>query len=177
MQLFPPRLWPKIDEIARLRVENKLIHSIKEGRYDADFNQTTSALGTWARDYAKYFTLKVELAESLAEKLGSQDIEAQNYVAKYFFSVLPVLFPSAVASAGGNEKYKNFKKIMYIDSITNPILVSDGSRILREQLLVYLSDFPEDWIESIIEKVKSLENTDNTYYERLIEAKSDNFPF
>src|SRR5258706_6845872 len=61
LQLFPPRLWSQIDELARLRIENKLIRSITDGAYDTGVELIDGSLGTWARDFAKYFTLVVEL--------------------------------------------------------------------------------------------------------------------
>ena len=40
LQIFPNRLWPQINEIARLRIENKLIQSIKDSWYSVDSEQT-----------------------------------------------------------------------------------------------------------------------------------------
>jgi hypothetical protein len=33
-QIMPPEYWPKLSEIARIRIEGKFIESIKEGRYN-----------------------------------------------------------------------------------------------------------------------------------------------
>lgn len=89
LQLLPARLWPRISEVARLRIENKLIQSIKSGEYDESSDSCMSgALGTWSRDYIKYFSLKSELFGMLVAKLEG-DFEEQDYVAKYLFWALP----------------------------------------------------------------------------------------
>ncbi len=122
LQLFPPKLWPQIDELARLRIENKLILSITDGAYDTGVGLIDGSLGTWASDFAKYFILVSELADVLTDKLRSDDIVSQNYVAKYYFGDLPILLPLAIEHLPGNERYKKFKKEIYIEAIIKPIL-------------------------------------------------------
>lgn len=85
LQILPKRLWLRISEVARLRIENKLIQSIKSGQYDVDMDTCESgALGTWGRDIIKYFSLKAELYNTLVAKLAGNHKD-QNYVAKFFF--------------------------------------------------------------------------------------------
>jgi len=81
--------WTLINEAARLRIENRLIRSIKDGRYISTEKKCRGgALGTWSTSIFPVFSLKDEVISALAEKLGSSDVHSQNYVFQYFFSSL-----------------------------------------------------------------------------------------
>jgi len=81
--------WTLINEAARLRIENRLIRSIKEGRYITSEKRCRGgSLGTWSTSIFPVFSLKDEAINELAEKPGSGDIHSQNYVFQYFFSSL-----------------------------------------------------------------------------------------
>jgi uncharacterized protein (TIGR02391 family) len=86
------QVWGRLEEAARLRIENKLIRAAKEGRYDRVRNMCRAGgLGTWATTLFLHFTLRDEFLRMVAEKLrnGSRDEEA--YVIKYLFSSLGAL--------------------------------------------------------------------------------------
>ncbi|MEK7405224.1 MAG: TIGR02391 family protein [Acidobacteriota bacterium] len=90
---FPPDLWPRLDEIARLRIENKLICSVRDGRWVERQNRCTGgALGTWATSIIHQFTLKDELWHTLVNKLGSPNTEEQHYVFNYFLRYADACF-------------------------------------------------------------------------------------
>lgn len=94
-------IWPHLSETARLRIEHKLIKSIKEGFYDSKKGQCLDgALGTWSRNIAEHFLLKDELLYSLTAKLDSPKPGEQNYVFQYFpwtfFRLAPKLTSSQI---------------------------------------------------------------------------------
>ncbi len=96
---FPEETWERIDEVARLRIENKLLRSINQGAYAvAQDRCRTGALGTWTSDVVKGFSMKKELATTVLRKLESKDFEEQEYAFRFFFprmySVLPWHQPS-----------------------------------------------------------------------------------
>jgi uncharacterized protein (TIGR02391 family) len=85
LRAFPEDLWPRFNEIARLRVVNKLIRSVVDGKWVAKQNRCSGgALGTWATDIICQFTLKDDLWRALTDKLRSSDSEQQDYVFQYF---------------------------------------------------------------------------------------------
>ncbi|MFH1487096.1 MAG: TIGR02391 family protein, partial [Chloroflexota bacterium] len=86
--VLPPHLWPQVSEVARLRIENKLIQSIREGKAYPSNKQVKGTLGTWARDFLQHFTYRQEAGRVLLEKLESADWDDHRYVATYFMSVL-----------------------------------------------------------------------------------------
>lgn len=100
---FPSTLWPRIGEVARLRVENKLIRSVRDGRYESGTGRCRSgALGTWSTSIFAAMTLKNEMIEAIAEKLWSTSSEERGYVFRYIFSSMRRLsdtMPQRVASA------------------------------------------------------------------------------
>jgi uncharacterized protein (TIGR02391 family) len=84
-----PEYWPRLDEIARLRIENLLICSMKDGRYSVERKRCTGgALATWGTAFFSKFTLKDEAYYALIGKLDSSSREAQDYVFQFFFNYL-----------------------------------------------------------------------------------------
>jgi uncharacterized protein (TIGR02391 family) len=86
--------WTNISEFARIRVESRLIESIKEGEYDSSRKVCTKgALGTWSRDLASSFILKSELAAAIEGRLLSDNPDARAYVFQHLFYQLRQLRP------------------------------------------------------------------------------------
>ena len=86
---FDGDIWPHLNETARLRIENRLIRSIRDGRYrQRDDRCIGGAFGTWGQRYLQYFILKEEVLNTLCSKLRSSNVEEEKYVLKYFFSSL-----------------------------------------------------------------------------------------
>lgn len=94
IQLIPRELWPSYSEIARIRIEEKLISSINTGRYHtANGKLISGAFGTWAMGLGRFFTLKSKLAFAVAAKLASTNSLEQGYAIQYFGNSLPDLEP------------------------------------------------------------------------------------
>ena len=96
-QCFPSNLWPLIAEDARLRIENKLLLSVKNGSVKPEFDEngdktynTREALGTWATKIINYMTAehKAQFYEILYNKCGPEEGECE-YVIKFFLEQLP----------------------------------------------------------------------------------------
>lgn len=86
LTIFPSSCWKHYEEIGRLRIENKLIESIRSGRYQEEPKKFLSgALGTWATDIFEHFLLKEELMNALYHKLGWGERLEKDYVFNYFF--------------------------------------------------------------------------------------------
>lgn len=84
--------WEGVDEIARVRVENKLEESVKEGRYDPDLGRCRAgAFGTWASNIIDTLENPERMRRIVVRKLGSSDRHEQEYVLKFFRSALPQL--------------------------------------------------------------------------------------
>lgn len=100
---FPPDLWAKIGEAARLRVEHKIIRSVRDGRYEQSARRCHSgALGTWSTTIFGVMTLKDEMIAAIASKLWSSASEERAYVFQYLFDSLEALsktVPPRIASA------------------------------------------------------------------------------
>lgn len=100
---FPPDLWPRIGEAARLRVENKLIRSVRDGRYEPRTGFCISGgLGTWSIHIFAVMTLKEDMIEAIASKLWSSISEEHEYVFQYLFlsmKGLSEMVPSRIARA------------------------------------------------------------------------------
>ncbi len=92
LQIFPSESFTKYDETARLRIENKLIQSITEGKYiQQEEKCVAGVLGTWAMHIGKYFLLKDDLINTLVKKLRSRNVQEQDYVFQFFWEDLKEL--------------------------------------------------------------------------------------
>jgi uncharacterized protein (TIGR02391 family) len=77
---MPNDAWPHFSELARTRIENKLIESVRIGSYDRGNRKCLSGpLGTWVTGIHQHFTLKTELPAALLGKLRSEDEGEQDY--------------------------------------------------------------------------------------------------
>jgi uncharacterized protein (TIGR02391 family) len=88
IQLLNPEDWLRIDEVARLRTENRIMLNMQEGRYQRNTGKCVAGgLATWSRDFCWYFSLKREMLDILIQKLRSDSVENQDYVLRFFFRV------------------------------------------------------------------------------------------
>lgn len=84
--------WENIHEAARLRIENRLIKSIKEGRYNLKQERILEgSLGTWVTCIFSKMILKQETIRVIYSNLSSKNTERENYVFKYLLTKLTTL--------------------------------------------------------------------------------------
>ena len=99
---FDGSVWPNIDEAARLRIENRLIRAVREGRFNRKQNRFRGgALGTWSARLLPYFSLKQEFLLAIFDKLRSNSPEEEDYILHYLFRSLKPLasqMPSHIES-------------------------------------------------------------------------------
>ncbi|NMC13415.1 MAG: TIGR02391 family protein [Chloroflexi bacterium] len=103
--LFTQENWQKINLIPRMRIENKILNSLKQGEVDPfnwDSINKEGALATWANQILMSFEKKSDLFWIFMEKLD--DITEATYLLEYFGNIIPELF---------SDEY-NIKKIVSI---------------------------------------------------------------
>src|ERR1017187_9439655 len=85
IQLLKLEDWPRIDEMARLRIENRLIESIRVGRYNISTNKCMDGvIGTWASSLFEHMSLRSEALRAIINRMMSEDTMAEDYAIKYF---------------------------------------------------------------------------------------------
>jgi uncharacterized protein (TIGR02391 family) len=106
IRVFSGDIWPGIAEDARLRIENRLVRSIQEGRYESGRDRCRSgALGTWAVRLFPHFSLKEEALDAIEMKLWADAREEVDYVLTYLFSHLGSLSATMPSSLDEICKY------------------------------------------------------------------------
>lgn len=86
------KCWKHLHETARLRIENRLIKSIKEGKYDINLKRTRGgALGTWITTILPYLSLKMEALRTISDSLSSENTEREDYIIKYILPSMTCL--------------------------------------------------------------------------------------
>jgi uncharacterized protein (TIGR02391 family) len=117
LKCISPEHWLSIDEIARMRVEHRVIQSIQEGRHDAKRKSLAAGwLATWAPPFFRHFTLRNEVLAAIVAKLRSSSRTEQDYVFEYLFAELdaltskptpPLEMTVAAALEGGDGRFYN----------------------------------------------------------------------
>ncbi len=70
IQMIPEEYWRSFDEVARLRIESKLIKSVRSGKYNSTSKKFLSgSLGTWIGRLIPYLELSGQLGWVLTAKL------------------------------------------------------------------------------------------------------------
>jgi uncharacterized protein (TIGR02391 family) len=93
LQSLPSSLWTQLDEVARLRIENMLIDSVRCGRWMKESSQCIGGgLGTWITNIHKEVGLKDDLWRAVCGKLNSTDEMSKAYIFKFFIQAAPDIF-------------------------------------------------------------------------------------
>jgi len=146
LQMLTPDIWPSLDELPRLRIENKLIVGIRTGEVLHN-GKTTQPLATWSNDFLRAFTLKTEAANALIERLEDQDPDARHYAAKFFMRQLP-----DIASTPGSAS-------RCIRAIVSAVKSDDGN--VRHALINWIRYYPAEWQSALAEALKEQTDEDN----------------
>jgi uncharacterized protein (TIGR02391 family) len=142
LQILPANLWPRIDETARLRIENKLIRYIESGEAYSDSERVKGALGTWARAFLRYFTLREEICMTLLEKLRNDDLDHGRYVSKFFMGELLFVIT------------EQWQITLSVSAISN--IIRNGDLVVRKALINWVRSYPEEWQKKFAEQLKDL---------------------
>jgi hypothetical protein len=168
LEILPARLWPRIHEVARLRIENKLMNSIAEGLLDPYTGKTVrgkGALGTWAKDFLQYFIAKGKVGAILRKKLRSQDSSEGAYVLTFFTSVLPHVFDTT------------YGRDSCVEAISDAM--RSGDTLLKETFTAHFWQLPDDWSDAFRESLKDLKESDPDFYKTIDPPtmEADDIPF
>jgi uncharacterized protein (TIGR02391 family) len=148
IQILRPSMWPSLTEVARIRIENKLIRSVKEGSMDANLHRTEKgALGTWARDISPEFQLRDDFAKVLVSKLEDGGWSERAYVARYFFRVLPQVATTP------------YLKKRCIKAISDAIRAEDEP--VTDAFVSRFPGLPDDWQQEFASLLADLTDPEN----------------
>lgn len=150
LQMLPADTLEQISEVARMRVENKLIASIAKGQADPLGGECyDGALGTWTGQWFAHFGAKKELAYALYRKIGSENPAQHAYVCKYCWDLLTKLEekPSSTLVRLLNER------------------LADGSRVFYDRVKGEMTDFfdePTEWVEPFKKAIEGFKEADSS---------------
>jgi uncharacterized protein (TIGR02391 family) len=144
MEIIPEQQWIKVSEVARLKVENKLLISMTEGEYDfAKRKLLKGGLGTFASGILEYYTNKEKVTAVILTKLAGS-MSHRDYILNWFFGDLPKLFIS--------ERQKS-QCIYWISKA-----IRNGENFARNKLVSVIRSFPIEWQRSFADELKDLTN-------------------
>lgn len=146
LQLLKPELWQNLQELPRLRIENKLIAGIKAGEVMRS-GKTTSPLATWSNNYIPQFTLRVEAARAILNRLESSQASARLFAVKFFFSRLDDIMLDAPHITRA------------VRAIANA--VKNDEEQIRSHVISYVTNLNSDWQTRLAEALSSETDLDN----------------
>ncbi|PKP58535.1 TIGR02391 family protein [Candidatus Atribacteria bacterium HGW-Atribacteria-1] len=164
VRLIEPKFWPILDDDVKIRIENVIIESVREGYYDMYEGIKKGHLGTWAGDIGGYFKLRRELGEAIIEQLNN-NWYAQNYIAEYFIYYLSsiIIDNDLIRRCCNNISYAT---------------LSNNAKHLKKLLKDNFSFFPTQWQELILKYGLKYKEYDIEYFESLRKLNAeDNLPF
>ena len=91
LAILPYTFWGKIDDIAKIRIENKMINSVKKGKYWKMTDKTIESLGTWTDRIALLMRLKKEYFSTVLNKLEKNSKLEQDYVFHYLIGSIKII--------------------------------------------------------------------------------------
>ncbi|CAB3788351.1 hypothetical protein LMG28688_02671 [Paraburkholderia caffeinitolerans] len=146
LRLLKPEFWQNLQELPRLRIENKLIAGIKSGVVEPS-GKTSSPLATWSNNFLCHFSLRKEAARVLVSRLEDSDPNARLYVVRYFFSWLDevLLEPNHISRA--------------VRAIANA--VKNGEEQIRGKLINSVTVLNTDWQKRFADALESETDPDN----------------
>lgn len=144
--MLTPAVWPHLDELARLRIENKLISGIRIGEV-LQSGKTTQALATWSNDFLKSFTQRTEAASALLGRLESPDPDARHYAAKFFMRHLHEVMATP------------YQVKRCLTAIVAAVKQDDAH--VSQALCNAVHFYPEDWQKRLGEELKDKTNEEN----------------
>jgi len=150
IKILPEDIWPRIDRMPRLRIENMLLEELNPAQYIPETDSTENAAATWINRIAKYYLRKDQLRSTIIKKLKAVDFDHQNFIAKYFirFNVLPDIFENDAQIKG------------CIGSIAAS--VKAGNAYMKNSLLSWMSrSSPGNWDDGFVKSLESLTDQDN----------------
>lgn len=146
LQMLTPDLWPRIAESARLRIENKLIRSMREGEVLLD-GRVLGSLGAWSNAFIKTFTLRDDAAGVVLAKLGDSDPDDRRYITKYFFAHLPDIL-------GKEHELRRAVGLM-------AKAIREGDNSVHEAVIAYAAHFPAEWQSRLAEALTDFTDAEN----------------
>lgn len=164
LHIIPIEDWNKIREVARIRIENILMKSIREGRFIKENNKTNGgALGTWVGwNKLRHMTFVKDFQKILVKKLNSEDDREIDYVFKYFWDELTVILGDKIEAyfeTVVKKKLKSGDKRFY-DNVSNEMV---------------FGEFNEVWNEVFTSEIDGFEEKQTT--SDLIDISDDDLPF
>lgn len=146
LQMLTPESWPKLLELPRLRIENKLVSGIRVGEV-LPSGKTTQALATWSNNFLKSFTTKAEAANALMSRLEDADADARHYAAKFFMRYLPEIV------SGPRQTSRCIRAIV-------AALNMDDENV-RKSLISHVISFPAEWQTELANQLKDKTDEEN----------------
>lgn len=157
-KLLKPSAWQLLQDDVKMRIENIIIVSCNEGRFDNYSGIEKGSIGTWGNTFGRYFSRKDDLGVAILSRLVN-DWYTQNYIGKYYMYSLPSIITD-------EETFESLS-----NNLTYAVL-DNQAKVVRTKLLEVCGNYPEKLKESLKVHAQERKHNDPEYAEQLLEALS-----
>lgn len=185
--LFPNDLWPEIEEVARIRVENKILKSIREGQSESVRGTSSKGgLGLAAIRLFDQLSNKEQCYQAIRVKMNNENILERYYAYK-------IINPEVIDKMLEGDKVSEERAISFLDKL--PLMMKDlknthmqsviiksiavaiqfNSTTIKEALVGKISSIPSSFRGILMENIKIIDIEYHSILEEAIE--NDDIPF
>ncbi len=181
LRCFPKERWNEVDEISRLRTENRIIKSIEDG-IAYEYKKTTDGwLATWCTHLFSEFTLTGKLISTIGGKISSSDIPQIKYCMKFmletFWKILDVNQLNRIEEADKDPFEAKFD-YWFISSVKREI--ENGNKLFYSYCKEKSFQIPEQirkYLESAIDEFHENEDIKTIVDDDQPDDFEDDIPF
>ena len=148
LQIIEPSMWMRLEESSRIRIENMIIKSIRDGEMQSTSKTqvVTGALGTWSKEFFPFFTLRKELKDEFINKLGCANQHERRYISNFYLDAFPKIFIS------DDERKRCTREISWS--------IKKGGRNFIEDCFSHFGHYPSNWQNEILVSLQGEPDSD-----------------
>jgi len=94
LTLMTPQMWSRLDRVALIRTENRVLASLAEGTEPEEGKARAGWLATWGAHLLPFFSDAVQVLKTVGKKVLSDDKSQLRYVQRFIISNIWALFSS-----------------------------------------------------------------------------------
>lgn len=138
---LPPELWQQLPEIPRMRIENIVLNSLRQGQMVDDAN-ATGTLAISAKGHFPYFSAPEGIRREFVRKLSGNSESEMRYVVCNFFLTIPKFVASGSEDSCNSRSMEGF--VVAIE-----FFVREGDQRVYAELIQNFDALPPAWQDAL----------------------------
>jgi uncharacterized protein (TIGR02391 family) len=169
LNCISPDDWFRINEIARMRIENKVINSLKKGSINRkNAIESEGLFALQLKKYIKVFGNRLEIEKAIINKVNDDPYESERYIMLYLINDIPNII----------IEQANIDILLQVlaDGIRR------GDSVIKANMKKWMENIPIIWRNKIIELLQDLTKEDDPLFRfsdgtPLLSSEHEEIPF